>query len=66
MDDGPLFDLDKYTRGDFILGVVLVMTATTVLLCAWDVGKLLVAGFLYLCMAFHIDWKLKVRIMRCG
>lgn len=61
VNDGPIFDIDKYTNGDVVMGALLVAMLTTVFLCAMDLAKLACAGMLYLPLLCHIQGNLKVR-----
>jgi hypothetical protein len=60
IDDGPFFDINKYTGGDYFIGALILAMLTTLLLCAIDVAKLAIAGGLYLVLLCHIQGNLKV------
>ena len=60
IDDGPFFEINKYTNGDLILGALLIAMLTTLCLCIFDVAKLACAGVLYLVLLCHIQGNLKV------
>ena len=60
-DNGPFWDLNKYTNGSVITGALIFSTLTTLAIFAGSALLLLAAGILYIPLLCYIRGNLKVR-----